>query len=151
MKRILAILALGLLAGRTNADTGAVLVVIGPGHTASPACATGTCDGTADSTTGTIDVSKVSGNIWVQAYCVTGPCVGTISVNERSKVNSTAATTPPWNTLVSCTNVDATTGLCSDGSSGLMYAVNTMQLQITQTGTGSGTFGVIVETHTVTP
>lgn len=134
-----------------NADTHSVLVLIGPGHTASPACATGTCDGTADSTSGIVDISKVSGPIWVTAYCATGPCVGTINVNQRSAVNSTAATTPPMTTLISCTNPDATSGLCADGGSGLMYVVNTIKLQVQQTGTGGGTFGVILETVTVTP
>ena len=135
-----------ILAPAAFGDVHSVLQLIGPGHTTIPACASGPCDGTADSTSGVVDVSKVNGAIWVTAYCASGPCVGTINVQERSATNSSTGTNPPMTTLISCTNPDQTTGLCADGGSGLMYVVNTIKLQVQQTGTGSGTFGVILET-----
>ena len=150
MKRILLGLVLGLLAVVTaDADVGSALVVIGPGHTSSPACATGLCDGTADSTSGTFDVSKVT-YIRVQFYCTTGPCTNVLTVNGRSKANSAAGVAPPWMPLISCTNV-TTAGVCADGSIAYINVPVTMQFQITQTGTGAGTAAAILETHTVTP
>ncbi len=139
-----------LLAFTAQADVGSSICVIGPGHTNSPACASGLCDGTADSTSGTINISSAS-YVRVQAYCPTGPCVGVITVNLRSKCNSSTCATPPFQGVISCTNVDSTTGLCNDGSTGYMNIPVGMQLNVTQSGTASGTFGVIVETHQITP
>lgn len=151
MKKIVVGILCGLimLVVPISADVGSSLVVIGPGHTASPACAAGTCDGTTDSTTGTVNVSNVT-FIRVQFYCSSGPCVGVMTVNSRSKVNSAATTAPPWIPLISCTNV-TTAGLCADGSVAYVNVPVTMQLQVVQSGTGSGTAVAIVETHQVTP
>lgn len=139
-----------LLAFTAQADVGSAICVLGPGATTSPACASGTCDGTADSTTGTFDISK-STYIRVQAYCPVGPCVGIITVNLRTKCNSTLCATPPFQAVISCTNVSSTTGQCSDGSTGYMNVPVGMQLNVQQSGSGGGTLAAILETHVVTP
>lgn len=139
-----------MLALPVQADVGASICIIGPGKTGSPACSSGTCDGTADSTTGTFDISKAS-YIRVQAYCPVGPCVGILTVNIRSKCNSAACATPPFQGVISCTNVSSATGLCADGSTGYMNVPVGMQLNVSQSGSGGGTLGAILETHSVTP
>lgn len=152
MRQRIAAVLVGLclmLALPVQADVGASMVVLGPGHTTSPSCASGTCDGTADSTTGTVNVSNVT-YIRVQFYCTTGPCTSVMTVNTRSRVQSAAGTAPPWIPLISCTNV-TTAGVCSDGSIGYVNIPVTMQFQIVQSGTGGGTSAAILETHTVTP
>jgi hypothetical protein len=151
MKKVWGIVVLGLLAVVTaDADVASFLCVLGPGKTASPACASGTCDGTADSTTGTIDISKAS-YIRVQAYCAVGPtCTGVLTINVRSKCNSSTCVTPPFQPLISCTNV-TTAGVCSNGATGYMNIPVGGSLNIVQSGTAAGTFGAIVETHTITP
>lgn len=148
--RIAAVFVLGLLAVVTaDADIGSSIVVLGPGHTTSPACVSGGCGGAADSVSGTFDVSKVT-YIRVQFYCSAGPCTNVLTVNTRSKVNSTAAPAPPWIPLISCTNV-TTAGLCADGSIAYINIPVTMQFQLVQSGTAGGTSVAILETHQVTP
>lgn len=141
--------AIAMYAFPAKADTGASVIILGPGHTASPACAAGVCDGTADSTTGTFDVSKVT-YIRVQFYCTSGPCTNVLTVNSRSKSNTPTGVAPPWIPLISCTNV-TTSGICADGSQAYYNIPVTMQLQVVQSGTGAGTAAAILETHLVTP
>lgn len=131
-------------------DSVSYLTVIGTGHTTSPACASGTCDGTADATSGTIDLGKIS-YARGQIFCSAGPCTVTITVNMRSKRNSTAGASPAWTAVFSCANVSATTGICSSGAVGYINIPTGGELQVVQSGTAAGTSGFILETHVVTP
>jgi hypothetical protein len=148
-KVLLAIVLLVCLPQFAAADTASAVVILGPGHATFPACAAGTCDGTADSTTGTYDVSKAS-FIRVQLYCSAGPCTQILSVQVRSKTNTAVATTPPWVPLATCTNV-TTAGICSDSSVAYYTIPVSMSLRVVQSGTAAGTSQAILETHTVTP
>lgn len=154
MKRILCVLLLlgaATLYGQPT-SVHSRTVLIGTGHTGFPACASGPCDGTADSTTGIVDLSKFSGQVWVTVSCQTAPstpCIGTVNVQQRSGLcpltGSCPYVNPSWSTLISCSNPDQTAGVCLDGGSDLMYVVDVSELQIQQLNTGGGTFQVVLE------
>ena len=149
-KRILAaVLGAGMFIVGTavDADVGSSLIILGPGAPTA-GCASGTCDGTADGTTKAYDVSKVT-YIRIQFACTSGPCVGVLTVNGRSRANVSTVTLP-WVPLISCTNV-TTGGLCADGSIAYVNVPVTMAVQVVQSGTGSGTMVAVLETHQVTP
>jgi hypothetical protein len=148
MKKTFLALAFFLVAVTTAmGDVGSSVCVIGPGAANIPACAVGNCAGTADSTTGTFDVTKNT-YMRVQFYCTGGPCQNLLTVNGRSKCQSTTCVSPPWVPLLSCTNV-TTAGICQDGSIGYINVPITMQIQVVQSATAGGTAAVILESHVV--
>ena len=123
-----------------DADIGSSFTVIGTG---APA---GEPSGTIDGTTKIYDISK-AGFIRVHVFCPVGPCVGTINVLERS-IPTAGGSTPPMQIMISCTNPDSA-GLCSNGATGYLNVPIGMRLAVQQTGTGSGTFAAILETHII--
>ncbi len=155
MRKIITGILFGvMLAIPIAADVGSSFIVLGTGAPTSGCAAagggSGSCAGTANGATVAYDISKVT-YIRVQAYCLAGPCTGTITVNVRSRSNVSTVPSPPFQGLIACTNVDPTTGKCSDGSTGYMNVPVGMQLQVQLSGYAAGTFGAILETHTVSP
>lgn len=130
-------------------DSVSFLTLIGTGATASPACASGSCNGTADSTSGSVDISKAS-YARVQIWCISGPCTGTITINQSSKRSSTTQASPPLVATFTCADV-TTAGVCSGGAIGYINLSITGYMNAVQSGTAAGTFGVILETHLVSP
>lgn len=150
MKR-LGLILVGLLAGVgfLRGQVVGTIVAIGPGASLSGlTCQAGPCDGTADSTSAMIPVGK-NALALAQIYCASSPCGGNMSVNMRLTCPNAACVTPPYQTLITCTNVTSQ-GLCvssPNNFTGLMHLSPGVQLEFVQSSTsGGGTWAVLVAT-----
>lgn len=122
-KLIGAVLALVLFARLTYADSGGEVAIL---------------DGVSTNATSAEQRTDRASYIRVQVYCIAAPCAGIVTLQERS-----GHADSPWFTVATITNPDLT------GEYWSIPVTNRMRAQLSSYTTG--TFKVILETHSINP